>query len=191
MVGWARVAAAGRTAAAAYGVASRAARGRWRAMVGVKMLLCWLTSGLGVSFGLSTPTLFWSSTALPGETLLIAKSGDCAAPCEVQIAPAAATATANATATVVISPAQVNQASIMVTLPPTMAVGAYAVTAGGSEPLLVNAPDLWWVQGDAGNMSTTGGWLRVFGRSISLLPTAGDDAWRRMASKHTAEAIAA
>ncbi len=30
----------------------------------------------------------------------------------------------------------------------------------------VNAPDVWWVQGDAGKNVTAGGWLRVFGRCI-------------------------
>lgn len=29
-------------------------------------------------------------------------------------------------------------------------------------------PDVWWWQGDAGNSSTPGGWLRIFGRCISV-----------------------
>ena len=148
-------------------------------------LLLWL--GLGVSSGLSAPTLFWSSTALPGETLLIGKSGDCAAPCEAKIT----STDTNTATTTAVAPAQVNNASVMVTLPATLPVGTYSVTVGGSAPLLVNAPDLWWVHGDAGNTSTAGGWLRVFGRSIALGATPGDDAARRVAAKRAAEAIAA
>ena len=35
-------------------------------------------------------------------------------------------------------------------------------------------PEVWWWQGDAGNSSTPGGWLRVFGRCISV-PELGDE----------------
>jgi hypothetical protein len=157
-------------------------------MTAIKLLL-WL--GLGISSGLSAPTLFWSSNALPGETLLIGKSGTCAAPCEVKIAPAAAPGNDAAAATITVLPAQVNNASVMVTLPTTLTAGAYSVTVGGSAPLLVNAPDLWWVHGDAGNESTVGGWLRVFGRSITLGSTSGDDTARRVEAKRISGAIAA
>lgn len=44
---------------------------------------------------------------------------------------------------------------------------AYDVSVDGSAPLCLNLPDPWWWQGDSGNSSTPGGWLRVFGRSIS------------------------
>jgi hypothetical protein len=35
-----------------------------------------------------------------------------------------------------------------------------------SAPVLLNAPDPWWVQGDEGARATPGGWLRVFGKSL-------------------------
>ena len=44
----------------------------------------------------------------------------------------------------------------------------YDVSVDGSAPLVVNKPDIWWWQGDAGNTSTPGGWLRAFGRSVSV-----------------------
>jgi len=50
-------------------------------------------------------------------------------------------------ASTTLSPAQVTNGSVMVSLPATLPIGAYAVTAGGSMPILVNAPDLWWAQG--------------------------------------------
>lgn len=44
----------------------------------------------------------------------------------------------------------------------------YDVSVDGSAPFILNAPDVWWWQGDAGNTSTPGGWLRAFGRSVSI-----------------------
>jgi hypothetical protein len=44
--------------------------------------------------------------------------------------------------------------------------GAFEVSIDGSENQTVNLPDPWWWQGDSGNASIPGGWLRVFGRSI-------------------------
>jgi hypothetical protein len=37
---------------------------------------------------------------------------------------------------------------------------------GISESTLLNAPDVWWVQGDEGAAATPGGWLGVFGKSL-------------------------
>eukprot|EP01051_Picozoa_sp_SAG22_P023467 SAG22_NODE_6068_length_906_cov_1.055762_1_plen_192_part_10 len=44
---------------------------------------------------------------------------------------------------------------------------AYDVSVSGSDSLPLNTPDIWWWQGDGGNFSTPGGWLRVFGRNIA------------------------
>ena len=42
------------------------------------------------------------------------------------------------------------------------------VGAGGrSEPFVLNAPTVWWMQGDRGDASSPGGTLRVFGRSLA------------------------
>ena len=38
---------------------------------------------------------------------------------------------------------------------------------GASEPFTLNAPTVWWLQGDGGDASTPGGTLRVFGRSLA------------------------
>ena len=32
--------------------------------------------------------------------------------------------------------------------------------------MLLNRPDVWWLQGDAGPNATTGGWLRIFGKCL-------------------------
>jgi hypothetical protein len=44
-----------------------------------------------------------------------------------------------------------------------------------SEPYVVNAPELWWAQGDLGSAASPGGWIRLFGRGLTL-PTEG---WER------------
>ena len=113
------------------------------------------------------PTLFWSSTAAgPGETVVIGKSGACPEPCECVLTPLGS---GDGGSPIVVKPAQVNNASVMLTLPQSLPVGAFSVTAGGSAPLVVGRPDLWWVQGDSGNQSTSEfGWIRVFGRNIVL-----------------------
>ncbi|MGD0093572.1 MAG: hypothetical protein ABSE73_26990, partial [Planctomycetota bacterium] len=42
------------------------------------------------------------------------------------------------------------------------------VTADGalSAPVLLNRPEVWWLQGDAGPGATSGGWLRIFGKCL-------------------------
>ena len=49
-------------------------------------------------------------------------------------------------------------------------VFAYRITAGGAttEARLLNAPDPWWMQGDEGESASSGGWLRVLGKSLAL-----------------------
>jgi len=58
-------------------------------------------------------------------------------------------------------------------LPEELDLGIYAVRTlgdGGSTgpAVLLNEPDLWWVQGDAGLEATPGGWLRLFGTSLAV-----------------------
>eukprot|EP01045_Picozoa_sp_COSAG04_P006955 COSAG04_NODE_352_length_16097_cov_3.125328_12_plen_290_part_00 len=135
------------------------------------------------------PTLFWASTGVPGETLVIGKSGDCPAPCTCTVT--ALTAHGSEAATeITLEPAQINNASLMLALPASLPLGAYSIVAGGSAPLQVNAPDMWWIQGDSGNVSSTSGWLRVFGRNIAL-GAAADAAKERLEAQDAADAIAA
>jgi len=67
------------------------------------------------------------------------------------------------------------------TFPTSLPFGAYWVRVRSkahdhgawSEPLLLNGPDPWWVQGDHGRYATPGGWIRVLGRSLSLKARSG------------------
>lgn len=40
--------------------------------------------------------------------------------------------------------------------------------SGASKPVSLNAPEVWWMQGDNHDASTPGGWLRVFGRALDF-----------------------
>ncbi|MCU0982999.1 MAG: hypothetical protein MUF25_27880 [Pirellulaceae bacterium] len=37
-----------------------------------------------------------------------------------------------------------------------------------SEPVILNAPEPWWWNGDGGETASPGGWLRVFGKSLNF-----------------------
>lgn len=39
-----------------------------------------------------------------------------------------------------------------------------------SEPSILNAPKIWWMQGDETETATPGGWLRLFGLNLELRP---------------------
>lgn len=108
-----------------------------------------LLLALGLATAQALPVVFWSNSPVaPGETLLLGKSGDCAAPCSVTFTPLGSAAGSawddqGLAAPVSVQPAQVNNASIMVTLPKTLPLVAYTVSAGGSLPYEINKPDLW------------------------------------------------
>jgi hypothetical protein len=87
-----------------------------------------------------------------------------------------------------LKPAQVSNTSLMLPLPASLPLGAYSIVAAGSAPLIVNRPDIWWIQGDGGNRSSVGGWLRVFGRNIALGAT---DGTQQLEARAAADAIAA
>lgn len=41
-----------------------------------------------------------------------------------------------------------------------------------SDPSVLNAPKIWWIQGDETEAATPGGWLRLFGLNLNLFPGA-------------------
>ena len=72
-------------------------------------------------------------------------------------------------------------ASVMAVLPPDTPAAAFSAQVLGrggesSNALAVNQPQTWWVQGDGGNYSTPGGWVRLLGRALTLVRSgAGTD----------------
>lgn len=78
---------------------------------------------------------------------------------------------------VALSIAHLSPHTISIVIPSTLPVDAYqiAVTArpGVAANITANTPAVWWVQGDAGETATPGGWLRAFGNSLSLMQPLG------------------
>lgn len=72
----------------------------------------------------------------------------------------------------VVKPLQVSNRCVKFLIPDDWKVGVYAFQvdsgSGKSAPVLVNAPDPWWQQGDWGREASPSGWLRVFGKCLSL-----------------------
>ena len=115
------------------------------------------------------PVLLWSSSpVLPNETLMVQGSGWGMDPTVFIRALSSPSSTP-----VQVSTLQTTLETVMFVVPAHFPVDAYEViiegAAGGpSNALVANAPELWWVQGDGGEVGTPGGWLRAFGRTLSL-----------------------
>ena len=134
----------------------------------------------GASAAAATPHVFWASDPVrPGETVLLQGSDFGSSPVvdvarltdDLPAAPAAALGPQQWTRAAVL---QGSDCSLKFALPAEWKAGVYAcrVTSGesASAPVLINAPDPWWMQGDGGETAAPGGWLRVFGKSLGFGP---------------------
>ena len=70
-----------------------------------------------------------------------------------------------------VQPAKITDTGICFELPRGVEAGLLAcriVSASGekSKPFVLNAPEVWWTQGDLGTDASPGGWLRLFGRCL-------------------------
>lgn len=68
-----------------------------------------------------------------------------------------------------ITPLKVTPDCVTFACPEEWPRTAFAARIGGdvgATTIQVNAPDVWWMQGDSARDASPGGWLRVFGRSI-------------------------
>jgi len=67
-------------------------------------------------------------------------------------------------------PLQPCACSVKFVLPESLGPGVFAAqlktARGGSATILLNRPEAWWCQGDAGTTARPGGWVRVFGRCL-------------------------
>ena len=56
-------------------------------------------------------------------------------------------------------------------IPRQLREGVFALwvhaSEGWSDPFFLNRPQLWWVQGDRGDVATQGGWFRILGTNLS------------------------
>ncbi|MBM4086194.1 MAG: hypothetical protein FJ272_15530 [Planctomycetes bacterium] len=143
-------------------------------------LLTVLLLGALTSLHASQPVVFWVSDPVqPGEVVLVEGANWGEAP-KVELTwlqdgkagEPAAQAAGEVQKSAVVMPLQTNASSVKFLVPKDWQPGVYAfqVDAGGakSAPAAINAPSPWWQQGDWGKEASPGGWLRVFGRCLSL-----------------------
>jgi len=127
--------------------------------------------------GAAAPAIFWASDPVrPNETVLVQGSDFGPTP-TVEIAQEGLTVRGTDTVVFIDKWLQVpvlqgSDCSLKFVVPADWEMGVFAfrVDVGGTRSPLVrlNAPDPWWVQGDAGETATPGGWLRVLGKSLNF-----------------------
>lgn len=136
-----------------------------------------------------TPAIFWTSDpALPNTTVLLA-GGNFTPESIVELSRASddATNTNEPIAWSQVPLLQQSEQALKFVIPAQWKMGVYTcrVRNGDVASALhtINAPDVWWMQGDAGETATPGGWFRIFGRNlrfgatetIQLIPENGAD----------------
>jgi hypothetical protein len=134
---------------------------------------------LGAAAGAApAPAIFWASDPVrPNETVLV-QGADFGAAAIVEVArledgkPTVPGAAPAVKAWLKVPVLQASDSSLKFALPADVKMGAFAfrVTAAGAvtAPVLLNAPDPWWVQGDRGETATPGGWIRILGKSLNF-----------------------
>lgn len=126
------------------------------------------------------PSIFWVSDPVqPGEVVMVAGANWGESP-RIEISwlrdkrpgQPLADSTLTVQKSAMVTPLQVTSSSVKFLVPEDWSSGVYSfqVSAGGamSAPILVNAPDPMWQQGDWGNEASPGSWLRVFGKCLSM-----------------------
>ncbi len=117
-----------------------------------------------------TPQIFWTSDPVrPGDTLVL-QGANFRTNTQVEIRPATSLAGVW-TGAGVLQRTEDNLKAVMPADWPMCAFACRAITPGeapGSPVLWVNVPDVWWLQGDAGEAASPGGWLRVLGRNLNF-----------------------
>lgn len=122
----------------------------------------------------ATPTVFWASDPVkPGQTVQLSGVDlDRVVTVEVFRLPDGTGDTGNAVPQ--SQPAEVlakTESTLSFVLPDGLEPGVYSATlSGADDPVTVqlNAPDVYWTQGDRGPAASAGGWLRISGRNIAL-----------------------
>jgi hypothetical protein len=127
----------------------------------------------------AVPAITWASfPVFPNETVLLQGSGFNESANELTIS---ITCLSNTLKSAVVKPlpGQTSAGALKFVIPADFPVDAYSVDVRSdpalgnqllgttSNTVLLNTPELWWGQGDLGNMSTATGWVRIFGRSLT------------------------
>lgn len=122
----------------------------------------------------TAPQIAWASDPVrPDETVLLRGGGFGAKPA-VEFARLddgdSATVSQASLKWVTLPARQPADDALKFVIPADVRPGVFAcrVLADGarSTPVLLNRPDVWWLQGDAGPGASPGGWLRLFGKCL-------------------------
>ena len=122
------------------------------------------------------PTVTWASDPVQPDEVVLAHGGGWTNDARVEVS-------IGTGAPVVLTPLEVREQSVKFLLPKNLPTGIYTcrVVSGGekSEPFELNAPDVWWQQGDWGQEASPGGWIALFGKclgnvSVSLRGPGGE-----------------
>ena len=134
---------------------------------------------LFVTPAFGAPQIFWASDPVrPGEAALLVGDGFGDHPrielTRLQDDPGDAPAPVERTGTgTTVEPLQASDQSVKFIVPADFKEGVYAarITNGDDSAVgLLNAPTVYWAQGDQGVRAAPGGWIRIFGRCIGQAP---------------------
>jgi len=120
-----------------------------------------------------TPCIFWHSDPVnPNETVVIS-GGNFAPDAVVELGVVTGKGKADQPEWTSVKPLQATESSMKAVIPAGWPLGIYAcrVKQGKSvsKTVYVNAPDVWWKQGDEGvDRTRQGGWLRLLGKCLDF-----------------------
>ena len=135
----------------------------------------------------SAVLLTWVSAVVRPNQTLVASGSGFVPPCMLELN--------HSSASQLLPPLSLSAASIMATLPADVPPGPATLRVGcgaaWSNPLAINTPRVWWVQGSCGNSTVPGGRVRVFGDALSTLPATEPPASRSAAHQSRRAALEA
>jgi hypothetical protein len=126
-----------------------------------------------------SPSIFWVSDPVQPDEVVMVEGANWGSSPHIELSwlrddnpdqPPAGDATIQKS--IVLKPLQITSSSVKFLVPAEWKQGVYSFQVSNDEiksaAVLINAPVPWWQQGDWGKEASPGGWLRVFGRCLSM-----------------------
>ena len=142
------------------------------------LLGCLLLALASAAFA-AGPMVFWASDPVRPDETVVCRGGGFGATPTVEVgrlpeakAPTKADLWTLVEKPVTVKPLQISDHSVKFVVPAGFKPGLFAfrVRSGASlSPMrVINAPDVWWLQGDQGEKASPGGWIRLFGKCLNF-----------------------